>query len=286
MPDWNVLGSLMNQLHDDFVNVYYMMLPVFFALAVVVTWFKNPQGSLDFLDILKRALISTILLIALPEITQAITAITNGLAERIDSINGLDNFLKMAQEKSQEYSFSPTSLVLQFDDLIIATLAFLSYIFVYIARFLTIAMYHFYWIFYTVLAPLLLLFNLFPATSQITVNLFRAMIEVASWKIIWALLGAMLTALSFSHIYQIEGNYIVIVAMNFIIATAMLMTPKIVNSLVGSGFHSEARSIGLMATAAALVSPAKIMMLKNVGQTVLGQNPMRPNNTNKQKVQK
>jgi hypothetical protein len=269
MPDWNVLGSLMNQLHDEFVNIYYLLLPVFFALAVAVTWFKHPQGSIDFLDVLKRAVISTFLLIAFPEITRAIVFIADGITEKIDAVNSLDNFMRMAQEKSQTYSMSPTSIILQFDDLIIAALAFLSYIVVYIARFLTIAMYHFYWIFYTVIAPLLLLFNLFGSTSQITANLFRGMIEVASWKIVWAVLGAMLTALSFSKIYQIEGNYIVLIAMNFIIAIAMLMTPKIVNSIVGHGFHSEATALGVVATAAAVAAPARAMLVKKFGTEVV-----------------
>lgn len=42
--------------------------------------------------------------------------------QRIDAVNSLDNFMRMAQEKSQSYSFTPTSIILQFDDLIIAAL--------------------------------------------------------------------------------------------------------------------------------------------------------------------
>ena len=269
MPDWNVLGSLMGELHQEFVRIYYLMLPVFFALSVAVTWFRHPQGGIEFVDVLKRALISTLLLVAFPEISKAIVFVADGIVERIDAINSLDNFMRMAQEKSQSYSFSPTSILLQFDDLIIAALAFLSYLVVYIARFLTIAMYHFFWIFYTVIAPLLLLFNMFSSTSQITKNLFKGMIEVASWKIIWAILGAMLTALSFSKIYQIEGNYITLMAMNFIIAIAMLMTPKIVSAIVGHGFHSEAASIGTVVTAAAVATPARAIMVKTLGSEVL-----------------
>lgn len=269
MPDWNVLGSLMTELHQEFVRIYYLMLPLFFALSVAVTWFRHPQGSIEFLDVLKRAVISTILLVAFPEITKAIVLIADGITERIDAVNSLDNFMRMAQEKSQGYSFSTTSIILQFDDLIIAALAFLSYLVVYIARFLTIAMYHFYWIFYTVIAPLLLLFNMFSSTSQITSNLFRGMIEVASWKIVWAVLGAMLTALSFSKIYQIEGNYITLIAMNFIIAVAMLMTPKIVSAIVGHGFHSIASNLGSVSTAAAVAAPARALMIKSIGSNVM-----------------
>ncbi len=79
MPDWNVLGSLMTELHQEFVRIYYLMLPLFFALSVAVTWFRHPHGSIEFLDVLKRAVISTILLVAFPEITKAIVFIADGI---------------------------------------------------------------------------------------------------------------------------------------------------------------------------------------------------------------
>ena len=62
MPDFALLGTLMSDLHQEFVNMYYLLLPVFFSLAVVVAWFRNPTGSPEFLDIVKRAIIATILL--------------------------------------------------------------------------------------------------------------------------------------------------------------------------------------------------------------------------------
>ncbi len=140
MPDFALLGSLMVDLHNEFVRMYYLMLPVFFALAVVVAWFKNPTGSPEFLDIIKRAIISTILLVAFPDISKMILWMADGITERIDSLNSVDTMIRMAQEKSESYTFSVTSIVLQFNDLIIATLSFLSYLVLYIARFLTIAM--------------------------------------------------------------------------------------------------------------------------------------------------
>jgi glucan phosphoethanolaminetransferase (alkaline phosphatase superfamily) len=163
----------------------------------------------------------------------------------------------MAQEKSDSYSMSATSMLLQFNDLIIATLSFLSYLILYIARYLTIAMYHFFWIFFMISAPLLLLFNLFEGTQQITKNLFKGMIEVACWKIVWAILGAMLAALSFGDLYRTEGSYLVIIVMNFVIAVAMLMTPMMVKSLVGGGLQSMSSSIGAASIAAIAAAPGK-----------------------------
>ena len=127
-------------------------------------------------------------------------------------------------------------------------------------------MYHFFWLFYMVTAPLLLLFNLFSSTSQITKNLFKGMIEVASWKIVWAVLGAMLASLSFGNMYQSEGSYVELIVMNFVIAIAMLATPKLVRSLVNGGLESMSSTIGPAAVAAMVAAPAKAAMAYGAGR--------------------
>jgi hypothetical protein len=72
MPHFEVLGSLVQDLHQEFVKIYYLVLPVFFALALVAAWVRQPTGGPDFLDTLKRAIIATILLVALQDISQGI----------------------------------------------------------------------------------------------------------------------------------------------------------------------------------------------------------------------
>ena len=269
MPQFELLGSLMRDLNSEFVRMYYILLPVFFMLALVVAWFKSPGGSPDFLDILKRAFISTILLVAFPEITQAIIAVADGITEKIDQMNGLDAVIRMAKEKASTYSSSATPSLLMFNDLIMAMLSFLSYLAVYIARYLMIALYQFFWVFFTVSAPLLLLFNLFAGTSQITANLFKGMIEVASWKIVWAILGAMLTALSFGDIYKVEGDYVTLIVMNFVIAIAMLMTPMMVKSIVGGGLQHMSSALGGATVATLASAPAKFAQAKFMGRSAL-----------------
>lgn len=101
MPDFEPLGSLMMSLHQEFVRIYYLMLPAFFALSIAVTWIQSPHGSIEFIDVLKRAFVST---------------------ERIDQVNGLDTFLRMAQEKTINFTFAKNVLLLNFPDLLIALL--------------------------------------------------------------------------------------------------------------------------------------------------------------------
>jgi hypothetical protein len=266
MPHFEVLGSLVVSLHQEFVRIHYLILPVFFALSLLVGWVKNPAGGADFIDTVKRAVITTLLLVAFQDISQGILFIADGIAEKIDNMQGLETILKMAAEKSQSYSKSSMTLILQFNDLVIAILAFVSYLVLYFARYITVAMYYFFWIFLSVSAPLLLLFNMFPGTSQITSNLFRSMCEVASWKICWAILSAMLTALSFGNIYQVDGNYVTLIVMNFAIAVAMLATPMMVRSIVGHGVAGMAPAIGAAAVATMAAAPARLSMIVNRGR--------------------
>lgn len=266
MPDFNLMGSLMRDLHQEFVRMYYLMLPVFFCLSIAVTWLRSPGSSLDFVDVLKRAMISTLLLAAFPEISQAIIFVADGIAEKIDSMNTLDAVIQMAKEKSESYPAGSASILLGFNDLLMAVLTFLSFLILFIARYLMIAMYHFFWVFYMVSAPLLLLFNLFPATGNVTGNLFRGMIEVACWKIVWAILGAMLASLAFGDAYKTEGAYVTIVVMNFVIAIAMLATPLFVKSLGSQGAQAMSSGIGQQAVAAMAAVPTKGISLAAKGK--------------------
>lgn len=266
MPDFNLMGSLMRDLHQEFVRMYYLMLPVFFCLSIAITWLRSPGNSLDFVDVLKRAMISTLLLAAFPEISQGIVFIADGIAEKIDSMNTLDSVIQIAKEKSESYPSGSASILLGFNDLLMAVLTFLSFLILFIARYLMIAMYHFFWVFYMVSAPLLLLFNLFPATGNITANLFRGMIEVACWKIVWAILGVMLASLAFGDAYKTEGAYVTIVVMNFVIAIAMLATPLFVKSLGSQGAQAMSSGIGQQAVAAMAAVPTKGMSLAVKGK--------------------
>lgn len=265
MPDFGALDSLMLQLHAEFVRIYYLMLPIAFALAVALNWFRFPGGGPDFLDTLRRTVISTLLLAALPEISQAILFVADGIAERIDQARGLDTFMQLARERSRGET-KLSGILLAGPNMLLSILAYASYLLLYVARYLTIAMYHFYWLFYMVTSPLLLLLNLFPATSQVTANLFRSLIEISCWKIAWSILGAMLIATGFGEKYQSIDNYITLFVMNVVIAYSMLKTPALVKSLASSGAQGMAGDIGAAAgTMIAVTMPAKGAMAAKKG---------------------
>lgn len=268
MDQFAALGSVAFKLHMELRNIYYLLLPVFFMASVALVWIQNPVGGPDFLDKIKRAFVATLLLAGFAEITDVMLFLTNGIADKIDNMSGLDAVMQMAAEKSKSYTLSPMTPILAFDDFIMAGLSYLSYAILYCARFIMVAIYHFSWIFLTIIAPVLLLFHLF--SSQITVNLFRSMFEVASWKVVWSILSVMLKALPFGTWYAMDGNYLTIIVLNFVIAICMVGTPMVVRSLFGSGFTAMASGLTGVTAAVMLAAPAKAAAAWKMGSGVLG----------------
>lgn len=261
MDQFAALGSVAFKLHNDMRDIYYMLLPVFFMASVVIVWLQNPTGSPEFIDKVKRAFVATLLLAGFTEITDAMLFITSGIAERIDNMSGLDAFLQMAGEKAHSYPQSSFSLVLAFDDLMMAVLSYCSFAILYCARYIMIAIYHFSWIFLSIMAPILLLFHLF--SSQVTVNLFRSMFEIASWKVVWSVLSVMIKALPFGTWYAMQGNYLTITVMNFVIALCMVGTPLVVHSLFSGSFTAMAGGLSGATAAVMLAAPAKVLAAKS-----------------------
>ena len=268
MDQFIALGSVAFKVHQEMRNMYYLLLPLFFMASVALVWIQNPVGGPEFLDKIRRAFVGTLLLAAFPEITDAMLFLTNGIADKIDSMSGLEAIMQMAAEKADSYTMSPMTPILAFDDFIVAALSYLSYCVLYCARFIMVAIYHFSWTFLTILAPILLLFHVF--TSQITVNLFKSMFEVASWKVVWSVLSVMLKALPFGTWYAMEGSYLTIVVLNFVIAICMVGTPLVVRSLVGSGFSSMASGLSGVTGAVMLAAPAKALAVAKMGSAVAG----------------
>ncbi len=261
MDNFSSLAPMAQELYFELRSVYFLLLPLFFLVAITLTWF---QGSGDFLDKVKRIFIGTLLLIGFPEITGAILEITNGLSNKIDDMSGIENIMKMAGEKIESYQKPSFKSLLIFGDLFLAMLTYLSYLILYFARFIMVAIYHFSWSFLTILSPVILLFHVF--SSKMTINLFRSMAEIASWKVVWAVLSLILKAMPWGITLNIEGNYLTLIIMNFVIALCMVTTPLVVRSIVGIGFTSFTSSLTPIVAMTMVSTKAKLMNLSKLGK--------------------
>lgn len=267
IPNLSVLGSLVQDIYSGLSQLFFVMLPVAILFSVVFGYLKS--GDSNYPDIIKRSFVAALLLVSFPEVSNFILDVCDGIAAKIDNMSGLETFMRMAEEKSKGYATAKNVLLLKFDDLFMAILSFGSFILLYIARYITIALYYFYWVLLSICAPLMILCYVFPKTASITETLYRGLIEVACWKIIWAVMSAMLTSLSFGDIYRTEGSYVTLIVMNFVVAIAMLFTPVIMRSLIGEGVQATAKTIGTTAAVAAVALPMKVERLTSMSREAL-----------------
>src|ERR1700677_5111956 len=104
IPNLDVLGSLVRDIHGTLIGVFYLALPAAIVFSVIVGYLQT--GSPNYVDILRRALVAALLLASFPEVSNVILDLCDGLASKIDNLSGLDTFMRMAQEKSQSYSMA------------------------------------------------------------------------------------------------------------------------------------------------------------------------------------
>lgn len=284
IPNLDVLGSLVTRLHEMFSQLFFVFLPVGMLLSVIIGFFKSGDAGVP--DVVKRAFVASLLLASFPEVSALILDVCDGLAQKIDDMSGLNAIIQMAHEKAATYTIAKNALLLRFDDLFISILNLASFMLLYFARYITVALYYFFWVLISTLSPLMILAYIFPSTANITRNLYRGLIEVASWKIMWAVLSAMLTSLSFGDIYQTEGSYITLIVMNFVISIALLFTPLLVRSLVGEGLQSSAQTIGTATLLAMLTLPKRAQSLKTFASQALRRDSVAPKPINQPKTRR
>ncbi len=211
------LMPLTKALYAQTSKIGWLLLFSFFLLAITFTYFKSPQGSPDFLDIVKRLVIAMILMVSFPLISYYIQDISQGMTESISNLSSLNSFFDMLKDRLDGILRKGWSAsIFAFDDLVLSALTFLSYMLVYLSRFLMLALYQFYWALLTVLAPILIAFYVFQKTAQVTGNLYRSLIEVSLWPFLWEIMGIMLKSLWAGEKMAVEGNYLTVILLKLI----------------------------------------------------------------------
>lgn len=238
--NYEKLTPIVERLYQHMDHIAQIALLPMFLLSVLMAYSQDLGLQGAVVSRLKRLVITILLLSAFPSITGLIKNLGQEIALSIDNLQGIDEFLKSASAKASQYSASVKSLLDFGNDLIVSLLVSASYIILYFARYLLVAFYHFYWMILLVTGPLLILGNLFESTSNLARNLFKNLVLVACWPIIWSILSAFLKALPFQDAYAIEGGYTAVVVLNLILAVSLLFSPFMLSMfceglIVGSG---------------------------------------------------
>ena len=264
--NYEKLAPVVERLYHHTDHIAQIALLPLFLLSVLMAYSDDLGLQGAVVSRLKRLIVTMLLLAAFPSLSGFIKNIGQEIALSIDNLEGIDLFLKAASQKAAAYGTGVKSLLDLGNDLIISFLVSVSFVILYVARYLLVAFYHFYWMILLVTGPLMILGNLFETTSNLTKNLFKSLVLVACWPIIWSILSAFLKALPFQDAYAIEGGYTAIVIMNLIIAVSLLFSPFMLSqfcegTIVGMG--SGIVSAGARA-ATAFVGPKAAMLASSI----------------------
>ena len=116
------------------------------------------------------------------------------------------------------------------------------------------------WVLLYVLSPLMISLFVLPATAGATKALFRSLIEVCAWKVVWSVIATLLWSAAMSEInnpkYQI--NFVTAICFNLLLAASLLLTPFIVHAITGAGITGLVSTVGGITVGAATVSPSTI----------------------------
>ena len=257
MLDLNWLSQQAHQVHDVFVSIFFALATVLLLLGVVCEYFKMPfSAGTDLTHLVGRVFVAAFLLYSYPEVTNAISDFTDALAKRIGDFNDFHLVLAKMSEKLGELSWSWTSL----KDSLILVFSFVTFFLLYISVYLANAGIVYAWTILYVFSPLLLALFILPATASATKALYRSLLEVSAWKVVWATLATLLWSSALGHMND-QGsqlNFLSVIAYNLLLAISLLLTPFVVNALAASGINQAASSWLGSAAGAAVFSPGAL----------------------------
>lgn len=257
MADIGWLAGEARQIHAFFESIFYAVVLSLLLVGVLVEYFKLPiDGTPSFGTLVGRVLIAAILLNAYPEISNLIADVSDAVSKHLGDFNQIKLVLSKMGDKLKTLTWSWVSV----KDTVILILSFISFFILYFSVFIAEAFITYAWTLLYVFSPILIACFAVPSTAGVTKALFRSLIEISMWKIIWSVLATLLWSSALSQINnpQYQINFVSAVAFNLILAASLLLTPQVVHSLAGAGMSGIAKTLGGVTVGSLAVSPKSI----------------------------
>lgn len=225
-------------------------------------------------DLVSRLFIAFLLLYFYEDIADALSNFTDALVGKIGKLNDIEHVLSRMGEKLHDLSWNWTSI----KDTTILALCFATFL-LYISVFIMNAGVIYVWLLLYLLSPILIILNLTPATEGATKVLFRSLIEVCCWKIMWGISAALLWSSALGSMNSTEElNFLTVISFNLILALSLLATPILVNIVASSGLALLAsQSVSNLTNAATNNLPRMAKSAANAGSSAKANiNPTEP----------
>ena len=241
---FSYLGSVGAELHAEMVQMYWVLLVPFvvFLFVLEVVQAENPNLK----DLLRRIVFSILLLLTFDWTLDAIAVIGDSVTEKIDGLQKLSDVL---QNIGPNYSGKDSWFNVR--ETILYVFSILAYLIAYLGFFVATALTHFVWTILYVASPLMILMYVSRHTAHVTTSLYKGLVQVVIWKILWSILGVLLLKLAIQP--EITGleDYIMSIVVNLCIGFSMLFIPIASKSLISDGMSSVASSLAAVPAIAA-----------------------------------
>jgi hypothetical protein len=260
MADLSWIAQEARSIHSIFESIFYGLITVLLLLGIIIDYFKWPiGGGLPGVGpLVGRILIAAILLHSYTDVTNLISEFTDGLAAKLGNLNQINLVLSRMSEKLHDLTWSWISV----KDGATFLLSFVTFFLLYFSVHVANAFILYTWTLLYVFSPLLIALYVIPATSGATKALYRSLIEVGCWKIVWSVLATLLWSAALSDINQPghDISFLTSICFNLILAGSLLLTPIVVHSLAGAGFTSMAKTVGGLAVGGIALSPKSVAL--------------------------
>lgn len=235
------------ELRGSLIDIYWLLLIPYVVFLICLEFFKLPEAQLGAGRIIKRAVISVLMLYSFEECLNVMAMISDGVTEKISGIASLKDLLTRLKDN---YNSTEVSW-LHVREAILYIVSLLSYIVAYLGVVVAEVLIHFVWSILYVVSPLMILMYVSDKTAGVTMNLYKGLINVLVWKVFWSILGVLLLKLAMAPEVASSDNFLTAVLMNLCIGLSMLFIPFATKSLLTTGFESAATALAAVPTAAA-----------------------------------
>ena len=232
---FDYLSDVGRSLRGELISTYWVLIVPLVLLLIVMEFLKNDEP--DVKDLLRRVLVSVILLYSFDTTLNAIATIGDSITDKIDGLQKLWDVLK---NLGPNYNSSSNDWFnLRETALYIFNIG--AYIIAYLGFFISNAMIHLVWTILFVCSPLMILAFVARQTEHVTFSLYKGLVQVVLWKILWSLLGVLLLKLAMNPKVTGMEDYLMSIIINLSIGLSMLFIPIATRSLVNDGMESADR---------------------------------------------
>lgn len=263
--DLSFISDQAKQIHELFTGFFYAIVLSLLLIGVLLEYFKWPLGGVPSFGILVgRAFVAAVLLNAYPEISNTVADISDAVANRLGDFNQFKLVLSTMGDKMTTLTWSWLSI----KESVIMLVSFITFFLLYFSVFIVEAFLLYAWVLLYVFSPIMIALFVLPVTAGATKTLFRSLIEVCAWKIVWSVLATLLWSASMSEInnpkYQI--NFVTAICFNLLLAGSLLITPLIVNAVAGAGITGLMSTVGGIAVGGIAFNPKTVA---KAGSTII-----------------